>query len=306
MPNFIITYQCNNNCAYCFVDFKNQRKIFTVEELTNLLPFIQSFNRDSVNVVGGEPTLNHDFLKILAFFLRNKLEVKVFTNGKVNCKLVEKLQNVNEGDFSFCVNRSNPQLTHEITQFYRKLGYRINLSITIFRSKQKIEHIFDEVITHNLDPNYRLGIALPIWPNKQNVFLHPRDYKLIANEVFTFIQKGVLLGIRPTFDCGFPFCFFNEEQRQYFEKNEIKFSSNCGVIPDICPDFSVIPCFPLGRFKKKISKHTIWQDLQKDINDILVSYHFEPLFKDCKSCEELQTGNCSGGCAAFRIKEKLK
>lgn len=302
MPNLVLTNKCYNGCAFCFVDSKKDGAFLTYKKVQTLLPFIRSFDRESIHLLGGEPTLNPEFIEILKGLLLEKFKVKIFTNGKLPTKLIERLQCLHDGEFCFCVNRTNPHLAPRIVRLYRKLGYRISLSVTIFQPHQIVDHILNEIDTYRLDRQYRIGIALPIWPDRQNLYLHPKDYHLMAEELFTFIQKGVTLGIRPTFDCGFPYCFFNEEQKRYFEDNGIDFASHCGVIPDIGPDFSAMPCFPLAKLRQAVSKNSDWQELQQRFEDTLKTERYEPLFKKCRKCVEFRSGGCSGGCAALRIK----
>ncbi len=301
MPNLILTNQCFNDCSFCFVDRKNDGQFLSCEQVQSLMPFIRSFNRDTVHLLGGEPTLNPDFSQILELLLNDEFKVKVFTNGKLALNLVEHLQCLHEGEFYFCVNRTQPSLIPKIVQFYNKLGFRTQLSVTIFQTDQIIEHIFNEILTYKLDHHYRLGISLPIWPELQNQYLVPSDYKLVSEHLFTFIQKGVQSGIRPMFDCGFPYCFFNEEQRAYFSVNEIHFKSNCGPIPDVGPGLFAMPCFPLALLSRPILCTSDWSVLNGEFENTLGTMSYKPIFEKCDSCEALQNKTCSGGCAALRM-----
>ena len=301
MPNLILTYRCNNNCEFCFADSEYQKKEISLDELNQLLPFLHSFKRESIRLVGGEPTLNPDFIEIMNFLFQQGFKVNIFTNGKLQTHLIEKLKTIQE-EFHFCVNRTNPILTSEIIQFYQKLGYRIQLSVTFFQTSQSVDHILDEILTYKLDRQYRLGIALPIFPGRQNQYLHPNDYLLASEKLFAFFKKGIQSDIRPSFDCGFPYCFFNEEQKRYFEENNIQFFSNCGIIPDITPDFFAIHCFPLAYFKQPVSDNMTWQILQQKFDTTLNACKYEPIFEKCKECKELHTKKCSGGCMSLRLK----
>ena len=301
MANIVINYKCNNKCDFCFVDSININKRITIDQIKQYETFFKSFNRNSMNIVGGEPTLNSDFLAILLYFLRREYKITIFSNGKLKPALIEELQNIQEGEFFFCVNRSMPTLTENIETFYRKLGYRINPSLTVFQKNQKLDHIFEEIEKYNLNPYYRIGIALPIWPERQNKYLAIDDYGIVSDRIFKLIQKGVSKNIRPSFDCGFPYCFFSEEQKKYFNENRIMFSSNCGIIPDIIPDFLMIPCFPFSKFQKQITSNSNWNEMSSEFKNDLNSYSFNLLFKKCANCEDLRSGKCCGGCAAFRV-----
>jgi hypothetical protein len=268
--------------------------------LKSIMPFILRLENKCINFIGGEPTQHAYFIDILSPFLRNCIKVGIFTNGKLTSRLTTILQNI-DGEFDFCVNRSNPVLTQDIISLYQKLGYRIYLAMTVFKLGQVKSHIFDEIRTYRLGHNYRLGIAFPIWPDKQNAYLPPEDYPVAADEIFEFVRQGLGFGLRPSFDCGFPYCFFKDTQKQFFKENDIGFNSNCGPIPDIGPDLSAIPCLPLARFKIPLSENAEWDDINHQLNMKLAACTWKPIFDKCNTCEYLLSGKCSGGCAALRI-----
>ena len=300
MPNIILTYNCNNFCEFCFAD-KTQNGEFTFEQIGQLNQFVKSFNVDSINIVGGEPTLNKDFLAIINYFLSQNQKITVFTNGNINKNLIDKLKLVSDSNLLFCVNRSQWEATSMLTDFYRKAGYRIMLSVTIYKQNQKVNHIFEEINAYKLDKTYRLGIALPIWPDRNNQYISPEDYGKFSDEIIGFIEQGLNFGIKPSFDCGFPFCFFNEGQKRFLSQQDIDFKSNCSIIPDICPDNTIIPCFPLKNIVQKYSDNSSWEEIQTSMESQIKQFKKVPLFEKCNSCEEINNGHCSGGCAAFRL-----
>ena len=302
MPNLILTYRCNNACPFCFNDNRELQSDLTLSAFEKMLPFIHSFKRDSINIVGGEPTLNPDFIPILTSLLDEDLRVTIFSNGRDSDSTSSLLQNTLQGNFSFCVNRTSPELTPDIIQFYQRLGYRIKLSLTFYEKNQKFDHIINEIIEYRLHKEVRIGIALPAGLKRQNVFWDPRDYHGLSQEVFDWIQKCVDADIRVIFDCGFTTCFFSHEQRDYFKEKQIEFVSNCGLIPDITPDGFIIPCFPLARFKQKISKTTEWSHAERGLNEVLAVEELDWFFPECRECPERRSGACSGGCRALRIK----
>ncbi|MFQ5606195.1 MAG: hypothetical protein ACE5HS_23230, partial [bacterium] len=136
---------------------------------------------------------------------------------------------------------------------------------------------------------------------RQNACLLPQHYAKVSREIFAFIQKAVQANLHPEFDCGFPYCFFDAEQRAFLEASGIEFASNCGVIPDIGPGFFITPCFPLARFSLPVSESHTWPDLQRKLECKLNQRPPEFLFDACESCDHLHENRCSGGCATFRL-----
>ena len=300
MPNIILTKQCNNHCEFCFAGPKNDKTYLSFEQSQSLLPFIKSFNRDTLHLLGGEPTLNPDFLKILEYYLQNNFKVRIFSNGKIDPPLLDALQDV-DGEYTFNVNRSDPQLTKRIIGLYKKFGYKVSLSLTIFKLNQNIDHIIEEIKTFHLKKTFRLGIALPIWPGKQNAYLSPGLYPEVADYIFRFIQKAIQSKLQPEFDCGFPFCFFTKNHKAYFQEHGIQFASHCGIIPDIGPEYQIMPCYPLASFSIPFAKTDKWHTLEPLLKQQIERSPKLSLFEKCNDCIHLQNGNCSGGCSAFRL-----
>lgn len=248
MPNLVLTYRCDNHCEYCFGAAHRNPQDFTLAQVRQLLPLLKSMNAGSINIVGGEPTLNRDFLAVLRLLLEEGLQVHIFTSGRFSPHLMQELQVVQEGQFTFCVNRSAVPVPLEVVELYRRMGYKVHLSATVFQVNQCLNHLLHEIEAYHLERRYRLGIALPVWPDRRNVHVNTSDYPFIAEMLFRFIQSGVERGIKPFFDCGFPLCFFDAEQKDFFRSNAIDVVSQCGTIPDLCPDSRAIPCFPLDEF----------------------------------------------------------
>jgi organic radical activating enzyme len=301
LPNILLTSECNNSCEFCFAGYE-LKKEFKSDQIENLLSFIKSFNSDCVNIIGGEPTLHKDFLSVVAALQDSNYRVAVFTNGKIRKEITDSLTLLPYSNLSICVNRSQGSLTGEITDLYRKLGYCIMLSVTIFRQNQNISHLFEEINTYKLHKSYRLGIAMPSFPDFKNRYIHYDEYKAISGEIIEMIKEGIKYGIRPGFDCGFPYCFFDEGQKQFLAEHEINFNSYCGIIPDICSDNTLIPCLALKMFKYEYSDKSTWNEIKPLFENLVKSLKKLPLFKKCKTCNEILNCNCSGGCAAFRIK----
>ena len=68
LPNLVLTSNCNSKCDFCFSD-KTENNDITIDQTESLFKFINSFNRQDINIVGGEPTMNQDFLDIVKYFI---------------------------------------------------------------------------------------------------------------------------------------------------------------------------------------------------------------------------------------------
>ena len=285
MPNIVLNYQCQNKCSFCFAKSKDaNNNCFDSRSIERILPFLKSFRDKEINLLGGEPTLNDDFIDILSILLSEGFTVRIFTNGKIdNLKLEELCLNFSD-KYSFCVNRSDPFLSEQIQNLYRKLGFKVQLSITVHKLRQKLSHIIDEILNYKLGRYFRLGISLPTHNSSTNQYINPTDYFEFSNDIFLFIKQCVDNNIYPMFDCGFPECFFNKEQKLFFRENGISFQSQCGINPDILPGERLIPCFPLSVISCSFNPNSNWQNIKVRLNQEIKKIKQLQRIDMCNNC----------------------
>jgi organic radical activating enzyme len=298
MPNLIITHKCNDHCSFCFN--ANSGADLTPEQLYGLLPFLQSFQRETIQILGGEPSLNPHFLDLVDILLAEGYHIRIFTNGNLSPSQIKALALRQNAVISFGVNRSSPKLSESIKKLYQSLGHCVQLGVTVYQIGQNFTYLFEEINRYHLALHYRIGIAMPVWPHRINTSLHPHDYAQVAQEILQQIQQGVLFGITPEFDCGFPDCFFNSTQKDFFQDHQIQFAAHCGLIPDVCPDFC-LPCFPLSNFAESIQAGAVWAELEPKLLEKLNKKQKNYLFPACEECKVRLDGFCQGGCLAWRL-----
>jgi len=300
MPNLILTGRCSSACEYCFTNGALLGDL-TLKTLAEIMPFVSTFRSRKLNILGGEPSLNPEFIGILQYLLERKYELLVFTNGDIAPPVLTGLMGLTTARLEFVVNRSLEVLRANTIKFYRSLGYRTKIGVTIFRANQSVQHLIGEIEEFRLRKAIRIGIALPSYPPFENVHPDPEAYPEISNEIFPFLVECIAKGIKPEFDCGFPHCFFTEEQRALLHEHSAEFVSNCGLIPDILPDRTVIPCFPLGNFKTIINGESSWINSRITLEGLIAGAKRNHLFEVCGSCRHLNSRQCSMGCAAFAV-----
>jgi organic radical activating enzyme len=301
MPNLLLTNKCNQSCEYCFSENNLNEYEFSIEEIKKILPFIRDFKINTINIIGGEPSLNPQFFNILELLLREGLKVRVFTNGKISYDLIDRIKYIQQDEIFFVVNRTNPELSSEIVYLYNTNGYRVFLSFTVYKSNQNVEHIIQEIKTYKLSKEYRVGISLPVWPERKNLYLVPGAYSEVAKELFGFISEASHYDIIPRFDCGFPYCFFNDVQKSFFKEHNIDFMSSCELLFDIFPDYTIVPCCPLRKISYSYNPEKDPSSVRGFLEHQLDQQKYNFLFPECKDCEALLEKKCSGGCKALRI-----
>ncbi len=298
MPNIILTNSCTRRCAYCFTngDFIGE---LTLGDLREMLPFLDSFPHKSLNILGGEPSLNPDFMSIVRCLLDEGYQLHIFTNGDIPQKVLRDLQALAYADLAFVVNRTDEELSGNVVRFYKALGHEIKIGVTVFESGQNLRHTIREIEEYRLKKAIRIGIALPSCLAPDAVYLKPDLYQKVSGEMFAFLTECIGKDITPEFDCGFPFCFFTDEQKRYLRDHDVEFASNCGFIPDILPDQTVIPCFPLAGCRVGVRGGASWSDARQALSDARGEKSGGNIYEECATCEHIDSHRCCGGCAAF-------
>jgi radical SAM protein with 4Fe4S-binding SPASM domain len=90
-----ISQNCNQNCIFC-----SNPKIANVEQFGNktlnfeeMATFIKELRANSISdlrLYGGEPFMNPEILKIMAFSLEQKMQLSIYTNGTFADKSIKK------------------------------------------------------------------------------------------------------------------------------------------------------------------------------------------------------------------------
>lgn len=83
-----ITNKCNLNCQYCYKSVRHDGHIYEIPSET-VIHFIQDFNDlaingnklETVQLIGGEPTLHNNFIKICRAIVQMGLGLRISTNG---------------------------------------------------------------------------------------------------------------------------------------------------------------------------------------------------------------------------------
>lgn len=303
MPNLILTTACDNDCSYCFTT--KAKNVWSIDEIEKIIPFLQSSKHGTLCILGGEPTQHPDFITILKMLTPYFPSIRIFTNGQIQTSILYELQSLQDAEISFCVNRTINHWTASLDNFYRKLGHLIYIGITFYRLGQFPDYIFKEIVKYHLQPKYRLGLAQSVMPPGSNEYIHPDQYSPMSKEIFSFIEMGITHGLEPDFDCGFPACFFNEDQQISLNRNHIHFKSICDAIPDIFPGMLGIPCLPLYYLNESFTSETNWIGLTNLLKEKILKCEKVPLFEQCHLCDLHTSGECSGGCNAMRIKKKI-
>lgn len=307
MANLILTTKCQRKCTYCFA--KNDRDTnmdFSVDNFKKAINFIGTGFK-GVNLLGGEPTLHKDFVRMLDYGINKDFLIQVFTNGMASDETIKDIKGLlsksalRDDQLSFAVNlneyryRSEEEIKLQ-KKFFKKLGNYAYLSFTIQDPDVDLTFLHQTIEEYGLNPTIRLGLALPIF-NSNNKHLPIDSYREAAKAIIHLADNSP--GTSIVFDCGFPLCMFTIDEIGKLNQNEENsFDFGCSHPIDIYPDLSVINCYPLSKvYKTHISKFDNIETLRKHLEETLMTAHGIH-GKKCVECTFFGK-ICFGGCKGF-------
>ena len=313
MANILFTTYCNRNCSYCFAKSKvdlnrdsgDPSKNLNLSNLEKIIAFYQRSLLKRITVLGGEPTLNPDFIPLMdrIFAEPGFRTVMLFTNGVIPEKALAYLADNQDSRLKVAMNLNAPHHypSHQqdrINQAMESLGSRVGLGINIYRAGQDYDYPIDAITTYKLAPHIRVGLTHPIVESK-NSFAQKQDLPAIARDLVAFAKTAFEHRITYSFDCGFPFCMFTLDQHKELLRYGIKFKSECAPIVDIGPDLSVWRCFPMlndvcGHLDQFQTRDEIIEHYQEKFKHIMAMGNRA----ECPQCRYRINKLCRGGCLA--------
>lgn len=308
MANLILTTKCQRRCAYCFAQEDRTTDMeFTLDNFKKAVEFIGTSHK-AANLLGGEPTLHKDIVEMLRYLIVNDFLIQVFTNGMVSDELIDSIKNListstlRDEQLSFGVNVNELKYRSEgetelQEKFFKSLGNYAYLSFTIQDADVDLTFLHDTINNFGLQPNIRLGMALPIFGTRSNKYIPLEEYKTVAKSIIHLSNNSP--GTKIIFDCGFPLCMFTMEEINLLNMDDDNmFSFMCGQPIDIYPDLNVINCYPLIHvYKASIHDFKNLEELRRHLHERLATPHgiYEEKCTECSFFRRV----CFGGCRGF-------
>lgn len=309
MANLMITTACNFRCAYCFgLDLfgpGEQRLCMPMKLYRELLDWIDRADipEMDVHLMGGEPTLHPAFGEMLEELAGRRRKTVVFSNAAT--PLDERVfRRSTELGVTWIVN-CNPPATYEQNQLQRLhrhlewLGRAATITFNLTNGNTPYQYVFDYIERYGLSRQMKLGVALPtLW--HRNVHAEWNELPAIARHVMELFREARQRQIALEFECGVPYCLFNDAQHNELGAVRV---SHCGSRLDITPAGEVINCLPLSRvaavpfrrFENYRFAREWFQRLQSPYRDV-------GSMSRCLLCEHRLKGRCSA-CLAFGLGE---
>lgn len=319
MANIALTKYCNLNCPYCFANSmisEEDKKYIDLNTFKKILDWIEkSPNEKRIGLIGGEPTLHPEFIKILNilnnFCEETGKESILFTNG-IN---LEKFISYISPKMSVLINLNDPstmskqQLNNLNNSLYKlfkdgklsglnpQFSCGCNLSLKI----KNYDFFWNYVDIFNLK-KVRVSVTAP---NNDNLKKNKEEYYKKMKKIFLdFIIKAKKRNVSVYIDCNhIPLCYFSSSENEIIKKvcNDI-YDGFCEPCIDITPDFKATCCF--GTYDSLIDCNLF------DNCDELRNYFCKKIISKkvefnntgkCYNCNDFILAKCQGGCLSFSL-----
>lgn len=324
-----MTDACNLSCPYCFAnEFVNKdSNEITEENFDKAVSFIiGNGTRETIGLIGGEPTVHSQFGHLLRKLIENEQvkKIVVYTNG-IN---VDRYINIlSHPKVAILINCNSPADIGE--KNFERLRKNIDLLVNEHLCKYKLtlginmykpDFDYDYIVQLLKDFDFksvRVSVTVPNVDDGRNSDAHAYFLKM-KPRVIEFFKTLLESGIVPFFDCNkIPSCLLSEDEvamfKQYAEDPKTKegvMKSNisntkvrCSPVIDILQDLTAVRCFGLSLYTRQpIENFKTIDELNDFYLNSIDAYACNTAYSakciDCASRKNLQ---CMGGCIAFKI-----
>lgn len=264
MANVILTNTCNQKCPYCFArnkseDTQSHERELSFENLKICLDFLSKSRETVVRLIGGEPTLHSQLEQFLDYILSRGFLIHMFTNGLFSPKKAAFLaRKKNKIRYSFNINPKSMYTLSRWQQLLKNLElitpFKNSLmGVMIWQKDFAFDYILELAGRYSVR-SIILRIANPNIEQPNNDLLR-NHYPSLAKNIIRAVEKANKNKIKVGFGCGLFKDMFTKKQLHILEKYEIvNLNWGCNVNSgrfDICPDLSVVRCFPLSNWQRK-------------------------------------------------------
>lgn len=320
--NIMMLKPCNCKCPYCFADdviegtsgCKKENQLMTMEDFKTAIDFAVASGEVSIGLIGGEPTLHPEFREFVTYVLgREEIkEVTLFTNATklevldglwgsklhvlINFNAIETI-----GSSMFKIVKEN------IINAFKDLGKRDKITLGVNMYKVDFEYMDMIEVMQEIKYEKTLRVSVSVPMDKSIDLLE--YFKSMKPSVFEFFRALEDIAVLPRYDCNLmPACVITEEEAKWLGKfmklgpSNLLQPSTCLPVMDVLTDLTAIRCFGMS------------EDLKVSIKDFKTTKQVRGFFEKntdhvacnipshtvCKNCKKFFTGECNGGCLAFK------
>jgi len=275
-----------------------------MKDFNRRVEFLQDSGQTQIRLIGGEPTLHPQFLKIIDCIISKNLKAIVFSNGNFPESILSHLEIIPPEKLALLINVnaqcSEPNSKSQRLEVFRSLGNRVTLGFTILNPIFDLSEFYQSINVFDLQRKLRLGLAQPILFGN-NRFLSPKLYKTAAESIMINAAKAKKQDIQLEFDCGFVRCMFTEQEWEQLDNFDIVSKCHCAPNLDIDLDGQIFHCFSLSQITTSLNDHNKTNQAYARLSNQRKLFRESGIYPHCSECPERTNGYCSGGCLSITM-----
>ena len=208
-----VTEGCNASCHFCMNAKGRSHSQINIEKFTKLCLYFSQNGFDRIAIMGGEPTIHPDFLRIMEIAQKYFSIVYLFTNALLDSKLFKYEPRESDTivyNFNFSKNLKPETILLE------KLGKRV-LDVVIDKDSNIVE-LSKEILRVVSFDYEKIKVQLVI-DNCLNIFKYKDIIVSKVNDLYNSLN--VEPRINKVFECNAPMCFTIGTNLPPFKQNSI-------------------------------------------------------------------------------------
>ena len=310
MTNISIISACNNNCKYCFQQetYHKANLMLTYEEILDIFDWVA--DNDKMGILGGEPTLHPDIVKILAASCRMFQETILMTNLICDKSIIKDIVKYTPTCRMLINTTTRDELVDIFEENIEYLSMNLDsendvtLGTTFINDEEYDLKSIDRLIGlgkkyPNLKKYYRISVATPY--HKGKIKLESFEKPIME---FCARAKAETPDIVINFDCAINNCQIPVDcMNSLIEDYKVLRvrTAPCSPVIDVMADKSVKYCSSVPDDLMRIEHY---RDFPSDTElrnyfSSFRSYYMNQYHKICLNFKECNSETCEGLCLAL-------
>ena len=322
--NILITENCNRNCQFCFAKERVSKSKFdsvhsdaktddsdfrymSMERLESIMDMLEKAGEMQLRLLGGEPTLHPEFLKIVETAVSRGFGIQLFSNLIMSPETVDQLASYPPEKINILANvtpeKSDTERMKQRARYaLEKLHKSIVVSLTITSPDFEYDFLIDYIEQYDLKRSIRVGVGMPI-VGIENQYLPTSQYKAAGTAIASMARECIKSDILLGFDCGMVMCMFTEEEMGVITNNTQGLNIVCSPIVDIGVTGQIWHCFPLSQvLNMHMDQFSERRHMAAAYAKIIEPYAAIGCMNECLTCDYKRRNQCNGGCIAHNMK----
>lgn len=303
--NLLLTSICNAGCAWCianeYMTGKKSYALMTPENSKIVLDMLKKEPVSQVNLLGGEPSLHPEALRIGRQIHNLGISVGFSTNGLWSEEFAEEFGSIDytfEAEVTY-LGESHPNYKSgdivKLNRTFSKLRrHSTSLGLIIATPDQPYEEHLD--IAQEYGFNLRWALLEPTRKSGQVWGYKSKENALaLGARAIEIILRANERGISTWADLTVPRCAVPTQHEYLFLGNDNDIQFKCPPFFDISPNLDIWRCLPLApQLTPKLTDFSSFREAYRFLDQIKSTYKHEGVFSECSDCHNLES-ICSGG-----------